>query len=127
MGLDDSYSQARGQILIMHTLPAVNQAYALVIQDESKKGIAGTIREGMESVALYIARRQYQTNFKPNQFQRKNSNLLYSDFCHMRGHARTDYKKLKKCNQCQATSHVREDCFLLIGYPENFKGKKKVK
>ncbi|KAH0773331.1 hypothetical protein KY290_010468 [Solanum tuberosum] len=35
MGLNDIYSQARDQIVMMHNLPNVNQAYALVIQDEN--------------------------------------------------------------------------------------------
>ena len=51
MGLNDSYSSARGQILMMHNLPNVNQAYALVIQDESQRVIAGNISEGIESLA----------------------------------------------------------------------------
>lgn len=56
IGLNDSYSKAREQILMMHNLPNVNQAYALIIQDESQKGITGHIHEGMESVALYTNR-----------------------------------------------------------------------
>ena len=51
MGLNDSYTSARGQILMMNNLPNVNQAYALVIQDESQRGIAGNISEGIESLA----------------------------------------------------------------------------
>lgn len=47
MGLKDSYSQAKGQIMMMHTLPTISQAYALVIQYKSQKGIASIIHEGM--------------------------------------------------------------------------------
>ncbi|KAK4722845.1 hypothetical protein R3W88_013078 [Solanum pinnatisectum] len=62
MGLGDSYSQARGQILMMPSLPNVNQAYALVIQDESQKGIGGSIHEEMESLAMFTTKnhRLYQ-------------------------------------------------------------------
>lgn len=56
MGLNDNYSQAIGQILMMHKLPTVNQAYALVIQDESQKGIARNIHKEMESMAMYTGR-----------------------------------------------------------------------
>ena len=63
MGLNDSYSSARGQILMMHNLPNVNQAYALVIQDESQRGIAGNISEGIESLAIYTARNNQSTQF----------------------------------------------------------------
>ncbi|XP_049366640.1 uncharacterized protein LOC125831505 [Solanum verrucosum] len=121
MGLHDSYSQARGQILMMHTLPNVNQAYALIIQDESQKGIAGHISEGMESLALYTAR-----NNKQQQYPRKNYQSLYCDFYNMKGHVRADCNKLKKCDHFHATGHVKADCYQLIGYLDNFKGKKKV-
>jgi len=56
MGLNESYSQARGQILMMNGLPNVNQAYAMVIQDESQKGIAGVVHDGMEPTTLSASR-----------------------------------------------------------------------
>lgn len=34
MGLNDSYSQARSQILLIVPLPGVNQAYSIVMSDE---------------------------------------------------------------------------------------------
>ena len=44
----------------------------------------------------------------------------------MKGHDRANCNKLKKCDNCHATGHVKDNFYLLIGYPENFKGKKKV-
>jgi len=123
MGLNDSYSPAREQILMMHNLPNVNQAYALVIQDESQKGIAGDIGEGMDSLALYTARSNTPQQFHPKP--RKNYQNLFCDFYSMRGHVRADCNKLKKCDHCHVTGHIKENCFLLIGYPENFKGKRR--
>lgn len=119
----DSYAQARGQILMMQTLPNVNQAYALVIQDESQKGIAGFIHEGMESTALYTGRSKVN---QTTHFQKKPFTPLYCDYCHMRGHVKDDCNKLKRCSHCHASGHVVHECFQLIGYPENWKGKKKV-
>ena len=124
MGLNDNYSQARGQILMMNILPTVNQVYALVMQDESQKGIAGTVNERMESLALYTARNNRNQQF--NNIPRKNYQSLYCDFCNMEGHIKTDCNKLKKCDHCHATGHVKGNCYQLIGYPENFKGKKRV-
>ena len=37
MGLNDNYSQARIQILMMIHVPTVNQCYDMIIQDESQK------------------------------------------------------------------------------------------
>lgn len=42
---------------MMHTLPTVDQAYALVIQDKSQKGIAGIINKEIECVDPYTKRK----------------------------------------------------------------------
>ncbi|XP_075108709.1 uncharacterized protein LOC142180392 [Nicotiana tabacum] len=39
MGLNDSYGQARGIILMMNPLPNINHAYSLVLLDESQREI----------------------------------------------------------------------------------------
>lgn len=44
----------------------------------------------------------------------------------MKEHVRTDCNKLKRCDHCHAIGYVKQDYFLLIVYPENFKGDKKV-
>ncbi|KAL3348684.1 hypothetical protein AABB24_022047 [Solanum stoloniferum] len=110
MGLNKSYSQARGHILMMSCLPNVNQAYALIIQDESQKGIACSNHEGMESLAMYSSRvarpPQFNNNRQPNP--RRN---LYCDFCNMKRHVRADCNKLKKCDNCNATGHVKDNCY----------------
>ncbi|XP_075077394.1 uncharacterized protein LOC142164113 [Nicotiana tabacum] len=42
MGLNDSYSQARSQILMRSPTPTVNQAYALILSDEGQKFVVAT-------------------------------------------------------------------------------------
>ncbi|XP_070014558.1 uncharacterized protein LOC142175550 [Nicotiana tabacum] len=41
MGLNDNFEQARSQILLMPTLPSIDKAYTMVVQDESRKLITG--------------------------------------------------------------------------------------
>ncbi|XP_070006881.1 uncharacterized protein LOC142162177 [Nicotiana tabacum] len=59
MGLNESYSQARSQILMKTPLPTVNQAYALVVSDESQRsisansGILGANPVGNLGIAMY--------------------------------------------------------------------------
>ena len=48
----------------------------------------------------------------------------FCDYCHMKGHMRSDCNKLLKCDHCHKTGHVKLDCFKLIGYPSEFKGKR---
>lgn len=37
MGLNDTYSQARGNILMINPLPVINLAYSLILQDENQR------------------------------------------------------------------------------------------
>ena len=56
MGLSDSYSQARSQILMMPQVPNVNQVYAMVNQDECQRIVAGTSKMMLDyptPIAMY--------------------------------------------------------------------------
>lgn len=43
MCLNDSYLQARSQILLMCPIPSVNQAYSMIISDERQKYVVATV------------------------------------------------------------------------------------
>lgn len=107
MGLNESYAQARGQILMRSPLPTVNQAYSMIISDESQKAVAATF--GILGANPAITTENYDiamyTKNTGNQRYKRNYNVQY-DFC-----------KLK--------SHNKENCFKIVGYPPDFKFKKK--
>nr|XP_016499321.1 PREDICTED: uncharacterized protein LOC107817938 [Nicotiana tabacum] len=72
MGLSDSFEQARSQIPLMSTLPPINNAYAMVVQDESRRMITGANygnAGNIEPTALFSAqsgikqRRNYSLEF----------------------------------------------------------------
>ncbi|KAK4718419.1 hypothetical protein R3W88_016757 [Solanum pinnatisectum] len=50
IGLNDSYGQARSQILMMNPPPSVNQCYATIVQDESQRALSGDCYGGGESI-----------------------------------------------------------------------------
>ncbi|XP_060190846.1 uncharacterized protein LOC132620168 [Lycium barbarum] len=123
MGLNDAYSQARSQILMMNPMPNVNQAYSLVISDESQKavaansGILGTnpsATVGNIDLAMYS-----RNNVSQNNVSQGGSNQY--------GH-----QKFKKpynsliCDFCKCKGHTKDTCFKLAGYPSDFKSKKGV-
>ena len=58
MGLNEIYSHARSQILMMNPLPNVNKAYAMITSDESQRMTAVNRVSGdiHESMALYSKR-----------------------------------------------------------------------
>ena len=60
IGVNDSFSQARTQILFMDPLPSVNTAHSLFIQEEMQRSVHNTVR--VESTAL--ATKNSGNNFK---------------------------------------------------------------
>ncbi|RVW94425.1 hypothetical protein CK203_035742 [Vitis vinifera] len=53
MGLNESYSAIRGQILLMNPLPSVRQAYSSVSQEEKQRLLTLTNSSGMPQVLLW--------------------------------------------------------------------------
>lgn len=95
-GLNESYDQARRQILMKSAAPSLGQAYAMIIQDESQQVTAANIvaktTEKMESLALQASNLNSQTG---------------------RGRG----FKGKQRDYCRTKGHTRENCYKLIGYP----------
>ena len=52
LGLNESYSQIQGQILLIDPLPSINKVYSLLIQDERQKSIGHSAKAYVESIAL---------------------------------------------------------------------------
>ncbi|KAH0680291.1 hypothetical protein KY284_021376 [Solanum tuberosum] len=105
-GLNDSYDQARRQILMKTVEPILNQAYALIIEDECQKGtglkaMPNLIVKGNDITALWSARGS-QTYMKPH-------NEHWNE----------------RCDFCKIKGHIKANCYKFTGYPPNYKGKKK--
>ncbi|XP_059310296.1 uncharacterized protein LOC132061514 [Lycium ferocissimum] len=125
MGLNDSYDQGGSQILMMCPLPSINQAYSIVVSDEGQESVAsnsGVI--GINSSAnlgnLDIA--MYSRN--SNNYQNGGGNNGNNN-----GYQNQKFKKSFNsglmCDYCKCKGHNRETCYKLVGYPPDFKSKKK--
>lgn len=104
MGLNDSYSQIKGQILLMEPLPSINKVYSLLIQEERQRRV-GSSNTYIESIALAVKGSNSTSFF----FGGKNSKGKDRSVC-------THYGKL---------GHTVEKCFKLHGFPPGFKPKGK--
>ncbi|XP_070028588.1 uncharacterized protein LOC142170500 [Nicotiana tabacum] len=68
MGLNETYAQARSQVLLSVPIPTLNQAYNMIMQDESQRS---------------------------NRFRKNNENsVLQFDYCLMKGHTKENCYKL---------------------------------
>ncbi|KAJ0017827.1 hypothetical protein Pint_10779 [Pistacia integerrima] len=100
MGLNETYIQARGQILMMTPLPSINQAYSMLITEESQRNFNTHSPDDtpLESIVLFSSSHQSTKS-------KKNWNLV--------------------CEHCNVKGHKKENCYRLIGYPPDFKFTKK--
>ncbi|XP_070008316.1 uncharacterized protein [Nicotiana sylvestris] len=115
MGLNDGFEQARSQILLMPTLLSIDKAYAMVVQDENRKMIAGNAygQAGhTDPTALFTARPSRNFNLK-------------CEFCHLKGHTKIECYKLMKYEFCNKTGHRKENCYKIVGYPTNSSRRRK--
>ncbi|XP_070006698.1 uncharacterized protein [Nicotiana sylvestris] len=108
-GLNESYSQAKSQITMMHSTLFVNKAYYVIIDQESQRNLANftqisQVTEAIQSTALFSNKSGNfaGSNFKPGP----NRNIYVCEYCHLKG-------------------HTKENCYKLIGYPPDFKSKKR--
>ncbi|XP_075101894.1 uncharacterized protein LOC142177318 [Nicotiana tabacum] len=101
MGLNESYEQARSQLLMMVPVPSINKAYSMLMERESQRNITNAVpltKMGEATILMTVR------GNGPVQRGKKNYNL-YCDYCKLKG-------------------HTREGCYKLIGYPTDSKYKR---
>ena len=54
MGLHDSFSQIRGQLLLMDPMPPINKIYSLVSQEEHQRKLGIPISDTGNSIAFTV-------------------------------------------------------------------------
>ncbi|KAH0719341.1 hypothetical protein KY285_015372 [Solanum tuberosum] len=96
-GLNESYDQARRQILLKGSTPSLNQAYAMVIEDEIQHtNYIASVVEKPDRVAMNVHKNQ-----------------------------KREYYKGKKCDFCHYTGHTKDNCYKLIGYSDGWEQRRK--
>ena len=53
-GLNDSYSQVRTQIFMMESIPSIDKAFLLVIQEEKQRSLGFNITPSVETTAFVV-------------------------------------------------------------------------
>ena len=109
MGLNDSYSAIRGQILLYEPLPDINRVLSLILQEEKQRSFKNGEFTGsthpIEATALYS---NAGSGFKHNHNNKGNFK-----------------REGPICTHCGKTGHTVDKCYRLHGFPPGFKFKNK--
>jgi len=103
MGLNESFSQARGQVLLMDLLPPLQKVYSLLIQEERQRSIGQSHGPFVESTALAT--------------KAVNSGAATGTKNYKKG------KERPTCSHCALIGHTVNKCYKIHGYPLGYKAK----
>ena len=123
MGLNESYSTIRGQILFMNPLPFVRQAYSSMCQEEKQRLLSATHTAAYSnsSAALAVRSNQMKNNSVGNA-RSDGSGLFYSDSQDSRRFDKNkrssgSFRGRPQCAYCGDMGHFVEKCYQLRRYP----------
>ena len=91
----------------MSPLPSINQAYAMVMDDESQRCVSA-----MNGV-LGANPMSHTGNYESVMYSRTSGNQKFTRNCH------------PYCEVCKIRGHNKDNCWKIVGYPPEFKYKKK--
>lgn len=91
-GLNEVYGPQRSQLLMITPLPMVEQAVAVLQQEEAQRNLLNSITPNLELSAMY-SRSEQSTQV----------NLA---------------ERAMTCTACNVKGHTREKCWTIIGYPK---------
>ncbi|KAI9194591.1 hypothetical protein LWI28_007414 [Acer negundo] len=127
MGLNDSYSGIRGQILLMSPLPSVRQAYSSVTQEEKQRLLSSTHAADDSNGTAAMAVRGNNSRFFSSAGKRKFDNFRWQDKSpeNFSGGRRPDQDRKRTgigrgrphCTHCGELGHWVQTCYELHGYP----------
>ena len=109
MGLNDSYGNIIGQVLLLEPFPSISKVRSLILQEEKRR----TFGHGVNLVYPTGATAMFATHakgFNGNQGQNQGNRGN-------KGH----FKKDKPiCTYCGLSGHIADKCYKLHGYPPSY-------
>ncbi|KAJ1398678.1 Retrotransposon gag domain [Sesbania bispinosa] len=99
MGVNDSFAQVRGQILLMEPIPPISKVFSLILEEDTQREV-GAAQPFAITHQLAFAVKNAD---KPRQGK----------------------KDRPLCSHCGVLGHTVDKCFKIHGYPPSFKPKSK--
>ncbi|XP_030945747.1 uncharacterized protein LOC115970226 [Quercus lobata] len=110
MGLNESFSRVRTQVLLMDPIPSLSKVYSLLIQEETQGSVTNSSVVKVDSIALAAKMPNVNENFGTN----------------LAGNGSSSKSKDKSvCTHCGKTGHTAGKCYRFHGFPPGFKFKNK--
>ena len=106
MGVNESFSQVRSQVLLMDPIPSLSKIYSLMIQEETQRSIPNAPVVKLDSIVLAAKVSTDQVNHV--------TNLVNSG---------GKGKDRLVCTHCGKTGHTVDKCYKLHGFLLGFKFK----
>ena len=102
MGLNDSFSQIWGQILLSDPLPSIGNVFSLILQEEAQREIVVTHSptNALDNIAFSV------NSASKNQYDNTKGKYIK--------------KERPKCAHCDMLGHTKDKCYKLVGYPPNY-------
>ncbi|XP_061943828.1 uncharacterized protein LOC133668098 [Populus nigra] len=125
MGLNDQYTNARDQIMLIEPLPSINKVFSMIQQQEQHHQLANNT-PSCESMALASKFFHAPFNTTKRNFTNQRKKRLYCPHCHTQGHTLENCYKAGNaeppvCSHCNMSGHMVEKCYKLHGYPPGHK------
>lgn len=112
MGLNDSFAQIRGQILLIDPLPSINKVFSLVLQEERQREISiDSLNNETAAMMIKNPLPRYGSQSQQNRFVKQ-------PFLHNSRNNRPI------CTHCGLLGHTMEKCYKLHGYPPGYRANK---
>ena len=128
MGLNDSFSQVRGQLLLMDPLPPINKVFSLISQEEQQRkiGLNSVSNSNLTKTMAFAVKNDIpygrgQSNSVQSNYGRGQSNPGRGQANYGRGQS----KGRPFCTHCNYHGHTIETCYKIHRYPPGFKQKQK--
>nr|XP_016463755.1 PREDICTED: uncharacterized protein LOC107786758 [Nicotiana tabacum] len=98
MGLNETYAQARSQVLLIVPVPTLNQAYNMIMQDESQRTQSSMISQLSTGLQQMNMIDPTAFAFTQNNKSKKNNGMY--------------------CNYCHLKVHLKENCYSWLDIPQ---------